>query len=128
VRPAHRDRRRRNQAECHDGILALYLPRAEHDKRALLPSIERGGIHVGFQVTRGPAEEGTGHQGRDDRARPLLRAHHRYRGDADALFLTMEMPGVDRRDVDIKIEGDALRVEGRIDATKYDGFEPLYTE
>ena len=47
---------------------------------------------------------------------------------ADALLLTMEMPGVDRKDIDIKIEEDALRVEGRIDATKYDGFEPLYTE
>src|ERR1700759_1272300 len=46
----------------------------------------------------------------------------------DALLLTMEMPGVDRKDIDVKIEDDVLRVEGRIDAAKYDGFEPLYTE
>jgi HSP20 family protein len=46
----------------------------------------------------------------------------------DALVLTMEVPGVDRKDIDVKIEDDVLRVEGRIDAAKYDGFEPLYTE
>jgi len=46
----------------------------------------------------------------------------------DALLLTLEMPGVDRKDVDVKIEEGVLRVEGRIDAAKYDGFEPLYTE
>jgi HSP20 family protein len=46
----------------------------------------------------------------------------------DALVLTMEVPGVDRKDIDVKIEDDVLRVEGRIDAAKYDGLEPLYTE
>ena len=46
----------------------------------------------------------------------------------DALVLTMEVPGVDRKDIDVKIENDVLRVEGRIDAAKYDGLEPLYTE
>ena len=45
-----------------------------------------------------------------------------------ALVVVMEMPGVDRKDIDIRIEEDVLRVEGRIDHSKYDGMEPLYTE
>jgi HSP20 family molecular chaperone IbpA len=46
----------------------------------------------------------------------------------DALMVVMEVPGVDRRDIDIKVENDELRVEARIDFSKYEGMEPLYTE
>jgi HSP20 family protein len=46
----------------------------------------------------------------------------------DALTLVMEMPGVERKDVDIRLENDVLRVEGRIDFSKYQGLEPVYTE
>ncbi len=46
----------------------------------------------------------------------------------DALTLVMEMPGVERKDVDIRLEDDVLRVEGRIDFAKYEGLEPVYTE
>lgn len=46
----------------------------------------------------------------------------------DALTLVMEMPGVERKDVDIRLENDVLRVEGRIDFSKYEGLEPVYTE
>jgi HSP20 family protein len=46
----------------------------------------------------------------------------------DALKLVMEVPGVDRKDVDIRLEDDVLRVEARIDTAKYEGMEPLYTE
>jgi HSP20 family protein len=46
----------------------------------------------------------------------------------DALLVVMEVPGVDRKDVDIKVEEDTLKVEARIDTAKYDGMEPLYTE
>jgi HSP20 family protein len=38
------------------------------------------------------------------------------------------VPGVDREDIDIKLEEDTLSVEARIDHAKYDGMEPLYTE
>lgn len=47
---------------------------------------------------------------------------------ADALVVTMEVPGVDRGSIDAKVEDDVLRVEARIDAAKYEGMEPLYTE
>ena len=40
----------------------------------------------------------------------------------------MEIPGVEKKDVDVNIENDVLRVEGRIDFAKYEGLEPLYTE
>ena len=46
----------------------------------------------------------------------------------EALTVVMEMPGVERKDVDIRLENDLLRVEGRIDFAKYEGLEPVYTE
>ena len=46
----------------------------------------------------------------------------------DALLVVMEVPGVGRQDVDIKVEEDTLSVEARIDYSKYEGMEPLYTE
>ena len=46
----------------------------------------------------------------------------------DALTVVMEMPGVDRKDVEVELKEDVLRVEGRIDFSKYGGMEPVYTE
>jgi HSP20 family protein len=46
----------------------------------------------------------------------------------DALTVVMEVPGVARQDIDINLERDVVRVEAHIDPSKYDGFEPLYTE
>jgi HSP20 family protein len=46
----------------------------------------------------------------------------------DALTVVMEIPGVEKKDVDVSIENDVLRVEGRLDFAKYEGLEPLYTE
>jgi HSP20 family protein len=46
----------------------------------------------------------------------------------DALVLVLEVPGVDKKDLDVSLENDVLRVEGRIDFTKYEGLDPLYTE
>jgi HSP20 family molecular chaperone IbpA len=45
-----------------------------------------------------------------------------------ALTVVMELPGVDKKDLDLAVENDMLRVEGRIDLGKYEGLEPLYTE
>jgi HSP20 family protein len=47
---------------------------------------------------------------------------------ADALTVVMELPGVDKQALDVDIENDVLRVEGRIDYSKYEGMDPLYTE
>ena len=46
----------------------------------------------------------------------------------DGLTVVMEIPGVEKQNVDVSIENDVLRVEGRIDFSKYGGMEPLYTE
>lgn len=46
----------------------------------------------------------------------------------NALQVVMEVPGVDRKDIDIKVEEDTLKVEARIDPSKYEGMEALYTE
>ena len=45
-----------------------------------------------------------------------------------ALIMVMEMPGVEQNDLSILLENDVLRVEGRIDFSKYDGMEPVYAE
>jgi HSP20 family molecular chaperone IbpA len=46
----------------------------------------------------------------------------------EALTVLMEMPGVEREGVSIALENDVLRVEGKIDFSKYEGMEPVYTE
>jgi HSP20 family protein len=46
----------------------------------------------------------------------------------EALTLVMEMPGVEKKDVSVQLENDVLRVEGRIDFSKYEGLEPVYSE
>ena len=45
-----------------------------------------------------------------------------------ALCVVMEMPGVEKQNLDVALEHDVLRVDGRIDFSKYDGMEPVYTE
>ena len=46
----------------------------------------------------------------------------------EALTVLMEVPGVEREGVNIALENDVLRVEGKIDFSKYEGMEPVYTE
>jgi HSP20 family protein len=46
----------------------------------------------------------------------------------DALTVVMEIPGVERQALVVNIENDVLRVDARIDFSKYEELEPLYTE
>ena len=46
----------------------------------------------------------------------------------DALTVVMEMPGVEKQALDIALENDVVKVDGRIDFSKYEGMEPVYTE
>jgi HSP20 family protein len=48
--------------------------------------------------------------------------------DTAALKVVLEMPGVEKGNVDIRVEEGVLFVEGRLDLTKYRGLQPLYTE
>ena len=46
----------------------------------------------------------------------------------EALTVVLEMPGVATNNVDVQIENNVLRVEGKIDHSAYTGFDPVYTE
>jgi HSP20 family protein len=45
-----------------------------------------------------------------------------------ALTVVMEMPGVDKGNVNISVQDGILKVEGRLDFSKYEGLQPIYTE
>jgi HSP20 family protein len=46
----------------------------------------------------------------------------------DALTVILEMPGVEKSNVDVRVEDGILEVEGRLDLSKYQGLQPIYTE
>jgi len=46
----------------------------------------------------------------------------------DALAVVLEMPSVEKKDLSTVLENDVLRVDGRIDFSKYKDMEPVYTE
>lgn len=44
------------------------------------------------------------------------------------LSVVLEMPGVEKKNIEINVKDSVLSVEGRIDLSKYQGLQPLYTE
>jgi HSP20 family molecular chaperone IbpA len=44
------------------------------------------------------------------------------------LQVVLEMPGIEKNNVDIRVEDGVLQVQGRLDLSKYSGLQPLYTE
>jgi HSP20 family molecular chaperone IbpA len=46
----------------------------------------------------------------------------------DALTVVLEMPGVDKNNVNVRVEDGVLNVEGRLDFSKYQNLLPVYTE
>src|SRR5438270_13357892 len=46
----------------------------------------------------------------------------------DALTVVMEIPGVEKDAVEVNVESDILRVEARIDFSKYEGLDPRSEE
>lgn len=46
----------------------------------------------------------------------------------DALNVVLEMPGVEKDKVEVRVEEGILHVQGRLDLSKYSGLQPLYTE
>ena len=45
-----------------------------------------------------------------------------------ALTVVLEMPGVSKESVEVGVENDVLLITGRINSSKYEGLQPLYTE
>jgi HSP20 family molecular chaperone IbpA len=50
-----------------------------------------------------------------------------YEAEND-LTVILEMPGVEKKNVDIHVEDGVLSINGRLDLAKYQGLLPLYTE
>jgi HSP20 family protein len=48
--------------------------------------------------------------------------------DRDSLKVLLEMPGVEKGNVNVHVEDGVLFVEGRLDLAKYRGLQPVYTE
>jgi HSP20 family molecular chaperone IbpA len=46
----------------------------------------------------------------------------------DALVVVMEIPGVERKDLDIKVEKNVLSIKGHMELSKNADLKPLYTE
>jgi HSP20 family protein len=46
----------------------------------------------------------------------------------DALQVILEMPGVEKTNIDLTVEEGVLSVRGRLDFSKYNNLQPLYTE
>jgi len=46
----------------------------------------------------------------------------------DALTVILEMPGVQKHNVNVALENDVLRVDGQIEFSNYKDMEPVYTE
>jgi HSP20 family protein len=46
----------------------------------------------------------------------------------DALTVILEMPGVEKSNIDVRVEDGVLHIGGKIDLSKYQGLQPLYTE
>jgi len=69
-------------------------------------------------------------EGKEDRtipARTFLPTADIYE-DRDSLKVILEMPGVEKDNVNVRVEEGVLFVEGRLDLSKYRGLQPLYTE
>lgn len=45
-----------------------------------------------------------------------------------SLVITMDLPGVKKENISIKLENDVLEVEGRIDYSFYEKLNPVYAE
>jgi HSP20 family protein len=46
----------------------------------------------------------------------------------DALTVILEMPGVEKSNVDVRVEDGVLSILGKLDLSKYQGLQPLYIE
>lgn len=46
----------------------------------------------------------------------------------NALLLYMDMPGVEKKDISVKLEKNVLRIEGSITMDAYADMKPIYTE
>ena len=46
----------------------------------------------------------------------------------DAVTVTMEVPGVGKPDIDVRLEKNVLTITGTIDSKRYESLRPIYSE
>jgi HSP20 family protein len=76
------------------------------------------------EVTR---STGTGTGTQQEPQRAVLPAVDVFE-DANGITLLADMPGVPRDQLELKLEGDALLIEGRVQPVTPDGLEAVYAE
>lgn len=59
---------------------------------------------------------------------PTLQPNVDVLEDASGLTLLVDLPGVPKDAIELKLEGDALSISGDIAAPAYDGVQPIYAE
>jgi HSP20 family protein len=47
---------------------------------------------------------------------------------SDAVIVAMEVPGVQKSDIDIRLDKGQLTITSNVDPKRYDGLEPIYSE
>src|ERR1700704_810790 len=72
-------------------------------------------------------KELTSKEERTLRVRHFVPAADIYETD-DSLTVILEVPGVETKSLDVRLENDVLRIEAQIDLGQYKGYEPVYTE
>ena len=77
------------------------------------------------QVTRTGTASNSGNE--NDQQRAVLPAVDVFE-DASGITLLADMPGVPKDQLELKIEGDALLIEGGVQALTPDGLEAVYAE
>ena len=77
---------------------------APHEKRELAPSEERTEAGKFFS--------------------PYTDIHETER----AVMVSMEVPGVDKSSIDIRLDKGVLTVKGTVDGAKYESLRPIYSE
>lgn len=93
------------KAECRDGILALFLPRAEHHKpRSISISNVRGLGRQSCPANRLKCSRRRSWYAKGEKTVPTryyITSTDIFETD-DALVIVKEVPGVDRKNVDVK--------------------------
>ena len=59
---------------------------------------------------------------------PTLQPHVDVIEDATGLTLLVDMPGVAKDAIELKLEGDALSITGELAGLNIDGLQPIYAE
>lgn len=48
--------------------------------------------------------------------------------NAEELVVVLDIPGVEKGDVEVRVENEQLHIEARVNLDKYASFKPVYTE